>query len=123
MSSGDASILKTIQWRAIEQPNMPADVANWLMELGSMTRRFEQHCQQVHVEPQRECFVTRHELGEDAEHLPASERYWLREIVLCGDNVPWLLGRTVIPEETLSGPDRALVDLGTLPPWALFIWW
>jgi chorismate lyase len=44
-----------------------------------------------------------------------SERYWLREIVLYGDNVPWLLGRTVIPEKTLSGPDRALVDLGTLP--------
>lgn len=47
--------------------------------------------------------------------MPVSQRYWLREIVLFGDNVPWLLGRTVIPEETLSGPDRALVDLGTLP--------
>ncbi|CNK25030.1 chorismate pyruvate lyase [Yersinia aldovae] len=115
MSNGDASIIKPIQWCAIEQPNIPADVADWLMELGSMTRRFEQHCQQVHVAPQRECFITRDELGEDAEHLPISKRYWLREIILCGDNEPWLLGRTIIPEETLSGPDRALVDLGTLP--------
>lgn len=115
MSTGDASILKPIQWCAIEQPNLPTDIADWLMELGSMTRRFEQHCQRVHVEPQRECFITRRELGEGAEHLPVSERYWLREIILCGDNEPWLLGRTVIPEETLSGPDRALVDLGTLP--------
>lgn len=115
MSTGDASIIKPIQWCAIDQPNFPADIADWLMELGSMTRRFEQHCQRVHVEPQRECFITRNELGEDAEHLPVSERYWLREIILCGDNEPWLLGRTVIPEQTLSGPDRALVDLGTLP--------
>ncbi|BFI68812.1 chorismate lyase [Yersinia pseudotuberculosis] len=115
MFIGDASILKPIQWCATEHPELPADIADWLMELGSMTRRFEQHCQRVHVEPQRECFITRDVLGEETEHLPISQRYWLREIVLFGDNVPWLLGRTVIPEETLSGPDRALVDLGTLP--------
>lgn len=115
MSTGDASILKPIQWYALEQPNLPTNIADWLMELGSMTRRFEQHCQCVHVEPQQECFITPDMLGEDADHLPESQRYWLREIILYGDNVPWLLGRTVIPEETLSGPDRALVDLGTLP--------
>jgi chorismate lyase len=115
MSTGDASIIKPIQWCAIESPHLPADIADWLMEPGSMTRRFEQHCLRVHVEPQQECFITRNELGDDAEHLPVSERYWLREIILYGDNEPWLLGRTVIPEETLSGPDSALVDLGTLP--------
>ncbi|MCW6567765.1 chorismate lyase [Yersinia ruckeri] len=115
MSDGEASILKPIQWRSIEQPGLHADVAEWLMELGSMTCRFEQHCQRVHIEPQQERFITRDELGEEAEHLPVSERYWLREVILCGDGQPWLLGRTVVPEETLSGADRALVDLGTVP--------
>ncbi|ENA1739956.1 chorismate lyase [Yersinia ruckeri] len=115
MSDGEASILKLIQWRSIEQPGLHADVAEWLMELGSMTRRFEQHCQRVHIEPQQERFITRDELGEEAEHLPVSERYWLREVILCGDGQPWLLGRTVVPEETLSGADRVLVDLGTVP--------
>ncbi|EKA26089.1 chorismate pyruvate lyase, partial [Yersinia enterocolitica subsp. enterocolitica WA-314] len=70
MSTSDASIIKPIQWCAIEPPNLPAAIADWLMELGSMTRRFELHCQQVHVEPQRECFISRDELGEEAEHLP-----------------------------------------------------
>ncbi|VEA70453.1 Chorismate--pyruvate lyase [Serratia rubidaea] len=65
----------------------------------------------MRVEPQREGFVSREELGEEADHLPESQRYWLREIVLLGDDQPWLLGRTVIPLETLTGPDQALVDL------------
>ena len=63
-----------------------------------MTRRFERHCAQVRVEPQRECFVTREALGDEAKHLPDSPRYWLREVVLWATTSPWLLGRTVIPE-------------------------
>jgi len=95
---------------------VPADVADWLMEMGSMTRRFEKQGVTVTVKPQNECFVSREELGEsEAQQLPESARYWIREIVLFGDAEPWLLGRTVIPEETLTGPDLALVDLGTVP--------
>lgn len=114
MSGTRDSILPPIEWLPEHSP-IPAAVSDWLMELGSMTRRFERHCGRVHVEPQRECFVTRDRLVEEAEHLPCSERYWLREVVLLGDGRPWLLGRTVIPLETLTGPDQALVDLGTLP--------
>ncbi|MFC0228053.1 chorismate lyase [Serratia aquatilis] len=114
MSGNRDSILPPIEWLS-EHSSIPASVSDWLMELGSMTRRFEGHCGRVHVEPQRECFVTRDSLTEEATHLPHSERYWLREIVLLGDGEPWLLGRTVIPLETLTGPDQALVDLGTVP--------
>ncbi|QCR37432.1 chorismate lyase [Nissabacter sp. SGAir0207] len=95
---------------------VPPQIADWLNEMGSMTRRFEQFCRQVTVQPVNEGFIRRAELRpEEAEALPDSPRYWLREIVLLGDGVPWLLGRTLIPEETLTGPDRALVDLGTMP--------
>lgn len=94
---------------------IPADILDWLHELGSMTRRFEQYCKNVTVTPYREGFVTIDELGDEAEHLPYSERYWLREVVLYGDNIPWLLGRTIVPEETLTGQDSKLVNLGTVP--------
>lgn len=114
MSGTKDSILPPIEWLSEHSP-IPAAVSDWLMELGSMTCRFERHYGRVHVEPQRECFVTRDQLAEETSHLPHSERYWLREIVLLGDGQPWLLGRTVIPRETLTGPDQALVDLGTLP--------
>ncbi|EFE96653.1 chorismate lyase [Serratia odorifera] len=115
MSGTSESILPPLEWLTAPHSEVPAAVNDWLMELGSMTRRFERHCQRVHVEPQREGFISRAELGDEAEHLPESPRYWLREIVLLGDNQPWLLGRTVIPLETLTGPDQALVDLGTVP--------
>jgi len=96
--------------------DVPPAIVDWLLEMGSMTRRFEQFCAKVSVTPQRECFIEPDQLSkEEAEQLPPSERYWLREIVLFGDGQPWLLGRTVIPLETLTGPDQALVDLGTLP--------
>lgn len=114
MSGNRDSILPPIAWLP-ENATIPAAVSDWLMELGSMTLRFERYCQCVQIEPQCECFVTREYLTEEAAHLPQSERYWLREIVLLGDGQPWLLGRTLIPQETLTGPDRALVDLGTLP--------
>lgn len=114
MSDNQDSILPPIEWLSEHSP-IPATVNDWLMEVGSMTRRFERHCRHVQVEPQRECFITREQLAEEAVHLPYSERYWLREIRLLGDGQPWLLGRTVIPQETLTGPDHALVDLGTVP--------
>ncbi len=104
-----------IQWLEDSQ-DVPADITDWLMEVGSMTRRFEQHGVTVTIEPQFEGFISRQELGEsEAQQLPLSERYWLREVVLCGDEQPFLLGRTVIPVETLTGADQALVDLGTVP--------
>ncbi|SFU74988.1 chorismate lyase [Xenorhabdus koppenhoeferi] len=104
-----------IHWFLTDEFDFPESISDWLMEVGSMTRRFEQYCQQVSVAPFRECFITAEELGDESDHLPVSEKYWLREIVLYGDNIPWLLGRTVIPEETLTGPDRKLVDVGTIP--------
>ncbi len=115
MSESHSPAQPPIFW--FEDPqHVPADVADWLMEMGSMTRRFEKQGVTVTVKPKCECFVTRAELGtSEAEQLPESARYWVREVVLFGDDEPWLLGRTVIPEETLTGPDLALVDLGTVP--------
>ncbi|WP_086108835.1 chorismate lyase [Xenorhabdus vietnamensis] len=108
-------ISPSIDWLSADETDLPEDILDWLMEVGSMTCRFEQYCQQVSVTPFRECFITAEELGDESKHLPLSEKYWLREIVLYGDNIPWLLGRTVIPTETLTGPDRQLVDVGTAP--------
>ncbi|HBH69686.1 MAG TPA: chorismate lyase, partial [Erwinia persicina] len=52
---------------------------------------------------------------KDIVLLPAEPRYWLREIELCGDGVPWLVARTLVPESTLNGPEQKLQQLGTVP--------
>ncbi len=120
MKDSSLIISLPIKWLSTEQgvapDSVPDAVFDWLMELGSMTKRFEQHCQQVTVAPYQEKFITRCELSHDeADALPESQRYWMREVVLYGDEIPWLLGRTIVPEETLTGDDKLLVDLGTIP--------
>ncbi|EJF78682.1 Chorismate--pyruvate lyase [Candidatus Bartonella washoeensis] len=115
MSDPMDSILPPLKWLSDKDPPVPASINDWLMELGSMTRRLENHCTCIRIEPQRECFITRDKLKEESEHLPDSSHYWLREIILMGDNQPWLLGRTVIPQETLLEHNQALMHLGSKP--------
>lgn len=89
---------------------------DWLLLEDSMTKRFEQHCSKVTVRIVREGFIDPNSDDvPEAELLPHARRYWLREIILCGDDVPWLLGRTVVPETTLDGPELALQKLGSTP--------
>ena len=108
-----------IHWLAENDKNdkiVPANILDWLLELGSMTKRFEQHSQQVTVIPYLECYVSQDKLSADeVQSLPKSQRYWVREVVMYGDGIPWLLGRTVIPEETLTDDDQQLVDIGRMP--------
>ena len=63
----------------------------------------------------REGFVSADEIASELPLLPKENRYWLREILLCADGEPWLAGRTVVPESTLSGPELALQRLGKTP--------
>lgn len=41
--------------------------------------------------------------------------YWLREIILSGDGMPWLTARTLIPRSTLECHQSQICSLGTRP--------
>ncbi|WP_273717926.1 MULTISPECIES: chorismate lyase [Bartonella] len=114
MSDLEDSILPPLKWFSDQNLPVPENIRDWLMESGSMTLRLKKYCTCLQVQRRRECFITRDKLKEEAEHLPKSARYWLREVILMGDNKPWLLGRTVIPQETLLH-NQALMHLGTTP--------
>ncbi|MTH47968.1 chorismate lyase [Intestinirhabdus alba] len=96
-------------------PTLDARLSDWLLLEDSMTRRFEQQGKRVTVTLLREAFVGRDEVADELALLPEASRYWLREILLCADEVPWLAGRTVVPESTLCGPEIALQKLGKIP--------
>ncbi|ADO50362.1 chorismate lyase [[Enterobacter] lignolyticus] len=98
-----------------EIPELDAQLRDWLLLEDSMTRRFEQQGKRVTVTLIREDFVNRDEIAQEAALLPVDERYWLREILLCADDEPWLAGRTVVPASTLCGPELALQNLGKTP--------
>lgn len=115
MADNALSLLRAINWLPNSSPLLTAPLLDWLMEVDSMTRRFERHCQCVTVNLLREGFVGAEEAGEDAALLPDESQYWLREIELCGDGVPWLVARTLVPESTLNGPEQKLQQLGTVP--------
>jgi chorismate--pyruvate lyase len=95
-------------------PSLDAEQLDWLLLEDSMTKRFEQYGV-VSVTLIDEGFVTRDAIAEELPLLPNEQRYWLREILLCVDGEPWLAGRTVVPESTLSGPELALQQLGKTP--------
>lgn len=95
-------------------PSLDAEQLDWLLLEDSMTKRFEQYGV-VSVTLIDEGFVTRDAIAEELPLLPDEQRYWLREILLCVDGEPWLAGRTVVPESTLSGPELALQQLGRTP--------
>lgn len=96
-------------------PALEPQLLDWLLLEDSMTKRFEQQGKKVSVTLIREGFVTPDEIEQERDQLPKEPRYWLREIILCADDVPWLAGRTVVPESTLSGPELALQQLGKTP--------
>ncbi|KFC05370.1 chorismate--pyruvate lyase [Trabulsiella guamensis ATCC 49490] len=96
-------------------PSLDPQLLDWLLLEDSMTKRFEQQGKTITVTMIREGFVTRDAIEEEQALLPDEPRYWLREILLCADGEPWLAGRTVVPESTLTGPELALQQLGTVP--------
>lgn len=98
-----------------EIPALEPEKLDWLLLEDSMTKRFEQQDKKVTVTLIQEGFVTPDAVADELQLLPKEARYWLREILLCADGEPWLAGRTVVPESTLTGPEMALQQMGKTP--------
>lgn len=95
---------------------VPADIAPWLFDQGSLTRRIILNCKKnFRVEVlsqkwQRPMLNEAIRLGAHPEHHAL-----IREVLLhCGD-IPWVFARSVLPRKTLTGPRRFLGKLGNRP--------
>lgn len=106
-------------WRTQDKlfiSTVPAQLAPWLFDEGSLTRRIIQNCNKTfHVEIlsqdwQRPMLNEALRLGVSVEH-----RALIREVLLyCGDT-PWVFARSVIPHQTITGPRRFLGKLDNRP--------
>ena len=114
MSHSALTQLRNLRYFDVVPPLEPAP-RDWLMLEDSMTKRFEQYGKPVSVTLLNEEFIHRDALTSEQHLLPEEPRYWLREILLCVGDEPWLAGRTVVPESTLCGPELALQQLGKTP--------
>lgn len=117
------AVLESTNWQSSQQLDSSGNGAlkrvetalDWLLEMGSMTKRIESLGKQVSVVPHQERFITKQDNALIAQFFADEARYWLRDITLYADNHPWLIARTLIPETTLQDENQQLVDLGTIP--------
>lgn len=110
-------------WREatrLHRRDVPAAALRWLLDPASLTRRIQGACpgcfrvevlSQGYVRPQR----------NEAQALGMRDALWafVREVHLLCDGQPWVFARTIIPRDTLVGPNRRLTRLKTRPLGAL----
>lgn len=116
------SIVPRAQWyRSFQQarlnhPQLQGNAAFWLQAEGSLTRHLQLRCREsFHVEVANEGFALPGREEALTLGIPHRQRAWVREVRLCGDGAPWVLARTIIPLDTLSGHGRRLRHLGRIP--------
>jgi len=86
---------------------------DWLTDSTSLTRRLKQVSgQRFHVQLLQQCLM-RPALNECRLLAMDSQQYALiRQVILHGENQPWVFARTVIPLPTLHQGNRHLMMLG-----------
>jgi chorismate--pyruvate lyase len=104
-------------WRDIQQrPMIDKEYLHWLLDSGSLTAKLIQKSEgnfRVSVLKQSICSIPLSErliLG-----IPNGQWAMVREVVLFGNDTPWVYARTAVPLSTLQGPLRRLHYLGNKP--------
>jgi len=105
------------RWRrARASQRLPATVAAWLLDTGSLTRRLKRRCA-----GRFNVTLVHHGFGrvqpEEARLLGVAlqRRVLVREVFLRCAEVDWVYARTVIPLATLTHRNRRLKRLGQRP--------
>lgn len=102
--------------RLLTKNTIPEEVLGWLLDPQSLTRRVQALCRAcfrvevVSQQRERPMFNERRLLEMGEKHLAV-----VRQVRLWCGNQPWVFARTVIPNQTLTGPLRRLAHLGDKP--------
>ncbi len=99
-----------------QQRGIGKEYQHWLLDCGSLTAKLIKKSGgefRVSVLKQSICPIPLSEkrlLG-----IPNSQWAMVREVILYGNNTPWIYARTAVPLSTLKGPLRRLHYLGDKP--------
>ncbi len=105
-----------VTWFSANERSLPDPyLKNWLLDTGSLTERVQSLCHQFSLEllGQGECEIHNNEascLGFSSNENITDHQ--VREIVLCGNQAPWVFARSVIPNGLV---EEELANLGTQP--------
>ncbi|CAM3138596.1 MULTISPECIES: chorismate lyase [Vibrio] len=110
------SALRQVEWQEPDKFSFPTQNAkNWLLEQGSLSRLLESHCQTLNVDLLHNKVVKAEKLDSQEIVLLTKEECLLRKVVLKGDQQPWVLGRTLIPQSSMNGQQYDLTRQGEIP--------
>ena len=89
---------------------------NWLLDTGSLTERLQSQCSLFHLtligQRQAEITLEEFERVRAPGQLFNSQQWQVREVLLWGDNQPWVFARSIIPQKLC---ENDFVDLNTKP--------
>tara|TARA_B110000858_G_scaffold198514_1_gene265996 strand:+ start:10331 stop:10894 length:564 start_codon:yes stop_codon:yes gene_type:complete len=109
-----------LDWhREGERRSLPTDVwRRWLFDSSSLTKLLIQKSGgdfRVEVRGEEWLLLPNPAVRSCFGPLAADHRFWSRKVVLIGDNTPWVLAHTLIPEFSLAGPLKRVLELNEKP--------
>jgi len=110
------TVLSQVNWVAPEEFTFPdTNSKSWLLEQGSLSRRFSHHCQNLTVDLLQNCWVEASSLNASEKGLLKQERCLLRQVVLQGDEHDWMVASTLIPLSSIQDQSHNLEQQGEIP--------
>lgn len=101
------------QWQPPGQLSMDDPcLKNWLLDTGSLTERLQANCQHFHLQLLGQASIAPHD--EEIKRLACQSQQdaQVREVLLYGDDQPWVFARSVIPQALCQSE---LHNLGNKP--------
>lgn len=109
-------ILRQAQWQSPDEfPSLNHHALQWLTEQGSLSHKLATHCDHFSVEIVRSEASPSQDMLQDEVELLDHESCWLREVVLYGDDTPWVIGRTLMSLESMDRSQYDISQQGTVP--------
>tara|TARA_R110000850_G_scaffold92878_3_gene196793 strand:- start:86 stop:613 length:528 start_codon:yes stop_codon:yes gene_type:complete len=103
-------------YRKVPVVKLPYHQRHWVLDRGSLTKRLIQASQghfKVEVSSQTWALPSLDE--RRLLKLPVGQRALVREVSLFCHDMVWVKARSVIPKQTLTGPEKQLAYLGSQP--------
>jgi len=91
---------------------------NWLLDSGSLTQLLVEKSRgnfRVEVQSEGWTIVPQPAVRSRFGPLAAGHRFWSRKVVLLGNDIPWVLAHTLIPEVSLMSPLQRVLELNEKP--------
>lgn len=103
-------------WHSAKNFELSALQKQWLLSTSSLTillNELSDNNFSINVKSEGISSDTLHELIKDTPLSTLNEPFFIREVTLNGNGVPWVYARTAIPKTTLHSSNDALTKLGS----------